>query len=180
VGPDNGLLWPAIERLGGATAAVDVSRSALRSEPVSATFHGRDVFAPVAAHLARGMPVSEAGDEVAVESLVTLAASEPLIEAGRVVAQVAWADRFGNAALGLAERHLAASGLRVGGWVAVEVGGRTHRAAFARTFGDVKAGELILYVDSTDSLALAVNGASAAAKLGIAPGDQVVLRPIPE
>jgi hypothetical protein len=180
VGPDNGLLWPAIERLGGAAAAVDLSGSPLRLEPVSATFHGRDLFAPIAAHLARGTPLSEAGGEVPVESLVTLAPSEPAIEAGRVVAHVVWADRFGNAALDLAERHLPAIRLRAGSPVAVECQGRSHKAAFAHTFADVHAGELILYVDSSGSVALAINGGSAAAKLGIAPGDQVVLRSLEE
>jgi S-adenosylmethionine hydrolase len=178
VGPDNGLLWPAVERLGGAVAAVDISLSPFRLEPVSATFHGRDVFAPVAAHLARGVPLSEVGEEVPLGSLVTLPPSEPAIEANRVVAHVVSADRFGNAALDLGRHHLPAAGLRVGSRLAVEAHGRSHRIAFARTFADVEACELLLYLDSSGSIALAVNGGSAAAKLGIGPGDEVVLRPI--
>ena len=73
VGPDNGLLWPAIERLGGAVEAVDVSLSPFRLEPISATFHGRDVFAPVAAHLARGASLADAGEAIDAGSLVRLA-----------------------------------------------------------------------------------------------------------
>ena len=72
MGPDNGLLWPAIERLGGALAVADVSTSAFRLEPVSATFHGRDVFAPVAAHLARGAPLLDAGEGIDPGSLIRL------------------------------------------------------------------------------------------------------------
>ena len=80
VGPDNGLLWPAIERLGGAVEAVDVSLSRFRLEPISATFHGRDVFAPVASHLARGEALSSAGEGIATDSLTVLERSEPSIE----------------------------------------------------------------------------------------------------
>jgi S-adenosyl-L-methionine hydrolase (adenosine-forming) len=179
VGPDNGLLWPAAGRLGGAVKAVDVSLSTFRLEPISATFHGRDVFAPVAAHLALGAPLSAAGEEVPIASLTTLEASEPSIGEGRVVAHVISVDRFGNAALDLADRHLAQTGLRMGNHVVVEAGGQSHSAAFTLTFADVGAGELILYVDSYRSLALAVNRASAADRLRLGPGDEVVLRPLP-
>jgi S-adenosylmethionine hydrolase len=179
VGPDNGLLWPAIERLGGAVEAVDVSLSPLRLEPISATFHGRDVFAPVAAHLALGAPLAETGERIPAESLVTIQASQPVIGGDRVVAHVISVDRFGNAALDLADRHLPASGLRMGRTVALEAQGQSREAVFTLTFADVGEGELLLYLDSSRSLALAVNRGSAAAELRIAPGDEVVLRPLP-
>jgi S-adenosylmethionine hydrolase len=178
VGPDNGLLWPGVERLGGVVEAVDVSLSEFRLEPISATFHGRDVFAPVAAHLALGAPLSAAGEEVAPASLTTLDASEPSIGEGRVVAHVISVDRFGNAVLDLADRHLAQAGLRMGNHVTVEAGGQSQGAAFTLTFADAGPGELILYVDSYGSLALAVNRASAAGRLRVGPGDEVVLRPL--
>jgi S-adenosyl-L-methionine hydrolase (adenosine-forming) len=178
VGPDNGLLWPAMERLGGTVEAVDVSLSAFRLEPISATFHGRDVFAPVAAHLALGASLAEAGEEVAAASITTLEASEPAISEGRVVAHVVSVDRFGNAVLDLADRHLAETGLRMGSKLDVEAGRQRHGAAFTLTFGDVDPGELILYVDSYRSLALAINRANAAERLGLGPGDEVVLRPL--
>ena len=178
VGPDNGLLWPAIERLGGAVEAVDVSLSAFRLEPISATFHGRDVFAPVAARLALGAPLVEAGEEIAAASLATLQASEPAIGEGLVLAHVVSVDRFGNAVLDLADRHLSDTGLRMGSKVDVEAGGENHGAAFTLTFADVDPGELMLYVDSYRSLALAINRASAAERLGLGPGDEVVLRPL--
>ena len=179
VGPDNGLLWPAIERLGGVVEAVDVALSRFRLEPISATFHGRDVFAPVAARLALGVPLSEAGEEIATDSLTTIEVSEPVIGESRTVAHVVSVDRFGNAVLDLADRHLAQTGLRMGNHVAVETGDRVHDAAFTLTLADVAPGELILYVDSYRSLALAVNRASAADRLRLAPGDEVVLRPQP-
>jgi S-adenosyl-L-methionine hydrolase (adenosine-forming) len=176
VGPDNGLLWPALERLGDARQAVDVSRSPVRLEPVSATFHGRDVFAPVAAHLAIGTPLAELGEEIGVESLARIPASEPEIGPDRAACHVVSVDRFGNVALDLADRHLPSTGLGRGKPFAVDVDGEDHPARFALTFADGEEGELILYVDSYASLALAVNRGSAAQALGLGPGDRVVLR----
>jgi S-adenosyl-L-methionine hydrolase (adenosine-forming) len=176
VGPDNGLLWPSAERLGGAVQAVDVSLSGFRLEPISATFHGRDVFAPIAAHLALGASLSEAGEEIEGASLVALDAAEPAIDEGEVVAHVVSVDRYGNAALDLADRHLPRTGLRLGRALDVEAGGSRHQAMFTLTFADVPAGGLILYENSYRNLALALNRGSAAEALGLRDGDQVVLR----
>jgi S-adenosylmethionine hydrolase len=177
VGPDNGLVSPAVERLGGAVEAVDISLSPLRLEPTSATFHGRDVFAPVAAHLASGTPLLEAGEEIGVDSLVRPVLPEPIIESDRVVAHVLSVDRYGNAALDLADRQLPQTGLRLGRPLTVESAGRSHEAVFAVTFADAPAGGLMLYADSFGSLALAVNRGDAAAELGLKPDAEVVLRP---
>jgi S-adenosyl-L-methionine hydrolase (adenosine-forming) len=177
VGPDNGLLWPASERLGGAVQAVDVSLSRFRLEPISATFHGRDLFAPVAAHLALGAALTDAGEEISLATLVTLERPEPEIEADRVIAHVVSVDHYGNAALDVADRHLPQTGLRLGRALTVETGAERHPAVFARTFADVAAGQLIAYEDSSGSLAVALNRGSAARELALAPGDEVILRP---
>jgi hypothetical protein len=177
VGPDNGLLWPAIDSLGGAAAAVDVSLSPFRLEPISATFHGRDVFAPVAAHLALGAALAEAGEEIDVASLASLQPSEPSIEVGRVVAHVVSVDRYGNASLDLADSHLPETGLKLGRPLSVESGGARCDAVFTPTFADVEPGRLILYEDSYRHLALAVNRGSAAEVLNLGLGDEVTLRP---
>ena len=102
VGPDNGLLWPAIERLGGPREAADVSLSSFRLEPLSATFHGRDVFAPVAATLAQGATLREVGTPLAPDALTRLESSQARIEDGRTLARVAYLDGYGNAVLDLA------------------------------------------------------------------------------
>jgi S-adenosylmethionine hydrolase len=177
VGPDNGLLWPAIDRLGGAVAAVDVSLSPFRLEPISATFHGRDVFAPVAAHMARGAGLAEAGEEIDVGSLTRLRPSEPWVAAGRAVSHVVLIDRYGNAILDLDDSHLPETGLRLGRQLTVESEGSVHEAVFTPTFADVDAGKLILYEDSNRHLALAVNRGSAADVLRLDLGDEVTLRP---
>jgi S-adenosylmethionine hydrolase len=177
VGPDNGLLWPAIDQLGGAVEAVDVSLSRFRLEPISATFHGRDVFAPVAAHLARGASLDDAGEPVDADSLFRLEAPEPVIEADRVLAHVLSLDGFGNATLDVSDRHLPETGLRLGRKLTIEAGGAIRDAVFTLTFADVPDGELILYENSYGSLAVALNRGDAAADLGLDPGTQVILRP---
>jgi hypothetical protein len=178
VGPDNGLLWRAAERFGGVREAVDVSLSSARLEPVSATFHGRDLFAPVAARLALGTGLASLGEAIDPASLVRLARRAPEIDEGRRVrAAVAYGDRFGNAALDLSSTEAARAGIRAGAAVRIEAGGRTAEALYARTFADVPAGALVLHRDSYENLALAVNRASALELLGIAPGDEVVLAP---
>lgn len=175
VGPDNGLLLPAAERFGGVVEAVEISLSPWRLEPVSATFHGRDLFAPVAARLARGESLAEAGEPLEPAGLVALEPSRPQREGGALVARVAAADRFGNAILDAGHDDLVAVGLRLGDRVGVRVHDRRVRGVVARTFSDVEAGGLLLYEDAGGSLAVAVNGGDAAALLGVRSGDEVRL-----
>ena len=113
VGPDNGLLALAIERFGGAVEAVDVARSPHRLEPTSATFHGRDLFAPVAAHLAAGAPLADAGDPIDADELTPLQTpSARRDDDGGLVAHALAFDRFGNVMLDVEHAELAGSGLQ--------------------------------------------------------------------
>jgi hypothetical protein len=173
VGPDNGVLAPAAAALGGVVEAVEVSRSPHRLEPVAATFHGRDLFAPVAAALAAGAPLAGAGDPLEPGELVGLELPVARVEGGVVVAHVLAVDRFGNAALDVAHEQVAGAGLRIGR--RVRVGG--HEARLARTFADAAPGELVLYEDAYRTLALAVNRGSAAERLALAPGAELRLEP---
>jgi S-adenosyl-L-methionine hydrolase (adenosine-forming) len=175
VGPDNGLLLSAAERFGGVAEAVEISASPWRLEPVSATFHGRDVFAPVAARLACGAALAEAGAPLEPAELVALETTQPRQEAGALVAHVIASDTYGNAVLDATHEDLLASGLRLGEPLAVRAGARRVRGVVARTFSDVDAGALLLYEDSGGSLALAISGGDAAALLGLRPGDEVRL-----
>jgi S-adenosyl-L-methionine hydrolase (adenosine-forming) len=176
VGPDNGLLWPAIERLGGVVEAVDVSLSPFRLEPISATFHGRDILAPVAANLARGAVLREAGESLDRAALERLEPAPIRVEPGVVTSPVIRIDRFGNAILGIAEGDLPKTGLKLGRPVEVEVASGARHATYARTFAEVPEGELLVYLDSSGWLALAVNRGTAAELLGLAAGDEVTLR----
>lgn len=178
VGPDNGLLALAVQRLGGAVEAVDLSSSPHRLEPLTATFHGRELFAPVAAQLALGAALAEAGEPVDTSRLTEIEMPEPRLYPDRVVAHVVYVDGFGNAALNVGHDRLASTFLRLGERVAVETGGATINVPFGRAFADVGPGQGILYEDSSRSLALAVNRESAAELLRLAPDDEVMLSPV--
>jgi S-adenosylmethionine hydrolase len=163
VGPDNGLLTGAADALGGVESAVRLTESAWFLPDVSMTFHGRDVFAPVAARLAAGVPLADAGPAIEPGSLVRL--PEPIVVVGEdfVEAEVLTVDRFGNVQLAAPGRALDGldEHLLVGG----------VRATRADTFADGQPGRLIAYVDSAGKVALAVNGGRAVVALAVTPGD---------
>lgn len=163
VGPDNGLLSLAAQRFGGVVEAVDVTRSPHRLGSAAATFHGRDVFAPIAAALAAGAPLAAAGDPLDADEILRL--DMPLAEADGegVVAHAIAFDRFGNVTLDVEHEELTGSGLRLG--TPVRVNGADAR--YAVTFADVEAGELLVYEDAYRTLALAVNRGSARDALGL-------------
>jgi S-adenosylmethionine hydrolase len=177
VGPDNGLLSLAWERCGGIELAVDVTRSPHRLEPVSATFHGRDIFAPVAAHLAGGAELADAGDQLDDAELQIVELPEPRLEDGALVAHTLVVDRFGNAALNVDHDDMAGTNITLGATVEIEVAMERFLATYAQTFADVRPGELIVYEDAYRTLAVAINRGDAAATLGLRPDAEVRLRP---
>jgi S-adenosyl-L-methionine hydrolase (adenosine-forming) len=171
VGPDNGLLSLAWQELGGVRRAVALSNESLHRQPVSPTFHGRDVFAPVSAHLALGLPVEEAGEPVPPAELARAYVPAPTLLGAEVHARVLSVDRFGNVELNLRQQHLAGAGVTD----RMSTGPYTLRRA--RTFGDVRPGELAFLVDSSGWVAVVANGGSAAVALGVEAGDLVILTP---
>jgi S-adenosylmethionine hydrolase len=177
VGPDNGLLSLAWEVAGGVDQVVDVSRSPHRLQPASATFHGRDVFAPVAAHLAAGAELADAGEQLEADALELMELPRPRTEEGALVAHALTVDRFGNAALNVGHADLTATNLTLGSTVEVEAGGHGYLATYAATFADVAPGELIIYEDAYRTLAVAINRGDAANALGLASDTEVRLRP---
>lgn len=181
IGPDNGLLQPAARRLGGIAEARLLDNPTWLLPRTSATFHGRDVFAPVAAHLAIGEPFGAAGPPIAADTLVDLRLPEPRVTAGALQTSVVYVDSFGNLRLagGAPELREALGRLQVGTRLALTVADRdapAHGATWSRTFGDVGAGELLAYEDSSGNLALAVSSGSAAARLGAASGMSIGIR----
>jgi S-adenosylmethionine hydrolase len=170
VGPDNGLLWLAAQHLGGVAEAVDISDSPLCLEPVHASFHGRDIFAPVAAHLAlRELRLSQVGTGLDPATLETLELPRARATRDGLFAHALIADAYGNVMLDAEPAQLEQSGLRHGHEVTVN--GR--RALYARTFSDVDPGELVLYPDSYGAPSLAVNRGSALAALDLRIDDDV-------
>jgi len=178
VGPDNGLLSLAAQAAGGVVGAVDIARSRFRLEPVSATFHGRDIFAPVAAQLANGVKLADAGEPVDPAALVTLELPRARLREGVLVAHAAYVDRFGNVQLNVGHEDLAGTNIKLGHGVVLQVGsGSTYHATFALTFADVAPQELLLYEDSYRRLALAVSHGDAGRRLGLAVDDKVWIQP---
>ena len=177
VGPDNGVLSLAWERAGGVVDAVDVSRSPHRLEPVSATFHGRDVFAPVAAHLAAGAELADAGDPLDASALETLSLPEPVVEDGVATAHAVVIDGFGNVSLDLRHEHLLELGLVIGSRARVETRGGKREATVVQTFADVPAGEFLIYEDAWGAVALGVNRGDAAIQLRLSADDELRVLP---
>jgi len=175
IGPDNGLLTPAAERFGGVAEAVEISHSPWRLEPVSATFHGRDVFAPVTARLAGGEPFAAAGAPLDPAELVRLERPRAHRDAdGSIVAHAVATDAFGNVLLDLDHGQLGEFGwLRLGRALRLRRGDRVVRAQYVRTFADVAPGELLVYEDASQTVAIAVNSGDAAAELALRAGDEV-------
>jgi len=169
VGPDNGLLVPAAEAGGGIAAAHELANPRYALERVSRTFHGRDLFAPAAAHLALGVPAAELGPPLDPEVLVRITIPEPEVSATRVGATTLSVDRFGNVQLNVGRDVLGAPGTRV----ALDLPGGRRPAVVARTFADVPHGELVVFEDSFGNVSLAVSGGSAAAALGLTSGERV-------
>jgi S-adenosylmethionine hydrolase len=171
VGPDNGLLVPAAAALGGVRAAHLIDEP----DPASATFHGRDVFAPAAARLALGAEPASFGPEVG--DLVQL--PDPLVAAfpGKLVSDVLTVDHFGNVQLAATPADLDLSGLT--GVVTVHSSRVALTATISRTFGDVAPGANLLYTDSAGHLAVAVNGGSAAAVLDLGAAEECTITAAP-
>jgi S-adenosylmethionine hydrolase len=186
VGPDNGLLMPAAARLGGITRAHLLENTRYSLPEISSSFHGRDVFAPAAAHLADGLAIEELGRAVDPRHLLALDWPQPDIQAGRLRTQAIYLDSFGNVKLSALAEDLATAmaGLRLGDRLLVRFGEPPlHRdvvMTWARTFGDVPVAAPLLTADSYGRLSLAVRQGSAVGTFGITL-DQVVevLRPAP-
>jgi S-adenosyl-L-methionine hydrolase (adenosine-forming) len=175
VGPDNGLLLPAVERFGGVTEAHELANADYSVQPVSRTFHGRDLFAPAAAHLAAGVALEELGPPLDPDELVRLEVPEPEVGQNRIRAVALVVDRFGNVALNLRREQVEHAELAPGTRVELTCRGDRFYAIFARTFGDAPRGSLILYDDSYGNLALAVSRGSAAQLLRLEEGAEILL-----
>jgi S-adenosylmethionine hydrolase len=177
VGPDNGLLSWAVAGLGGADSAYHLTNGDLWLHPVSRTFHGRDIFMPVAAHLASGTGLASAGDPIDPAGLVTLPAPVSRVRRGEADGEVVSVDRFGNVQLSITAADLG----RLGAWSGTTLSARCGRRRFAmpylETFAAAAPGDMVAFTDSAGLVSLAVNGGDAARTLGLRPGARVRLSP---
>ena len=177
VGPDNGLLLVAADRFGGVAEAVEIAEAAYMLERISHTFHGRDIFSPAAAHLASGVELAKLGPPLDPAGLHRLEFPEPSIGEARIRATVLYVDRYGNVQLNLTSEHLSRVGIDPGPRVEVEVGFERYFAVAARTFGDARMGDIVLYEDAYANIALAINRGDAARMFGVRVGDELRLTP---
>jgi S-adenosyl-L-methionine hydrolase (adenosine-forming) len=177
VGPDNGLLLVAAERLGGIEKAVEIQNASYLLEPVSRTFHGRDIFAPTAAHLARGVALDELGPELPVDELARIDIPEPEVGKTRIRATVLYIDRYGNVQLNATSDHVESVGLVPGTSVEIDIGFESYFATVGTTFADVRAGDILLYEDAYRNVAIAINGGNAAEMLSARPGEEIRISP---
>ncbi len=180
VGPDNGLLSWAVTAAGGAARAFSLTNRELWLSQVTPTFHGRDIFMPVAAHLAADAQLAAAGEEIDVGELVTLAAPERMVHDFTAAGEVLTVDRFGNVQLSITGADAAEIGVKPGGTVLVSFGHRQLTLPYRETFGAVATGELVAYADSAGLVSVAVNGGNAAQRLGLPPGARISITAIPQ
>jgi S-adenosyl-L-methionine hydrolase (adenosine-forming) len=175
VGPDNGLLSWAIAAQGGAERAFQLTNGDLWLHPVSPTFHGRDIFMPVAAHLAAGADLASAGDEIDLADVVTLPAPTSRVRDGEAEGEVMSVDRFGNVQLSIVAADVSQLGVGFGSPLVVRCGRRQLTVPFLETFAAVAPGEIVAFTDSAGLISLAVNAGDAAQELGLPPGAHVRL-----
>ena len=169
VGPDNGLLAPAVAMVGGATRAVELIDEAYRFPAPGPTFAGRDVFAPAAAHLCNGVELTDLGPEIDPFALTPAMIPITREENGELLAEVLWTDQFGNLQLNVDPAEIEAAGDRV----ELRFGTRTRTGIRHDTYAEVAVGEVGLIVDSYGLVSIAVNRSSAAEELGLFTGDEV-------
>jgi S-adenosyl-L-methionine hydrolase (adenosine-forming) len=178
LGPDNGLLAPAVAILGGAQRVISLTSTEHQLPAPGPTFAGRDVLAPAAAHLAAGVDPSELGEEVDAAGLVPGLVSLPRHdEGGAIHGEVWWIDRFGNCQLNIDPDELRAHGAEPGGTLEVRFGDQVRSVRWVHTYADAKPSELVLLVDSYGLASLALDRGSAAAECTLEPASSVTLVP---
>ena len=179
VGPDNGLLAPAVAMLGGARQVVWLTNPEYQLEAPGATFAGRDIFAPAAGYLAAGTPIEVLGDPIDPMSLVPGMVPLPVDEDGRAAGEVLWVDRYGNAQLNIDPGDLAALGVEPGGTLEIRIGQERRTGRWVSAYAEARPFELAVVVDSYGLVSLTGDRRAAADELGLHAGSAVTLGPSP-
>lgn len=175
IGPNNGVLSWALLAAGGPRAAYLIANEELFLAPVSSAFRGRDMYAPVAAHLCAGRKPADVGPEIMLNDLVSLPAPTTRLGEGAAEGEVLSLDSYGNVQLSVTRGDLLTLGIQVGDTLAVWMGRRQITVPFRDTYASVAPGNLVAYIDSAGLVAFAVNSGDAAQRLGLPPGARVRL-----
>lgn len=176
VGPDNGVLSPAVAMMGGATVMVSIDNPEARIPSPGETFHGRDVFAPAAALLASGeAAIRELGPELGPGEVQPMLLPLPETEGNMVLGEAWWVDRFGNVQTNIGPDDLGAIGSSPGSVLTVRLGATLHPIPWVGAYSDVEPGQPLIHVDSAGMIAIAVRDGSAAERLNLSSGVSVTL-----
>lgn len=171
VGPDNGLLYPAAIE-GGIKKVVEITNEDYFLKPASITFAGRDVFAPVAAYLTLGMPITRFGNEI--DDMEKLLIPVPKFKGGNLEGEVIAIDSFGNIITNITQSYLIKK-LKVGNMISVNLKGKEVSLPFVKTYSDVPKGNLLALIDSFGYFEISINMGSAADLLKVEVGDKITL-----
>ncbi|MCE0483407.1 MAG: SAM-dependent chlorinase/fluorinase [Methylacidiphilales bacterium] len=175
VGPDNGLFTHVVDNEGFSRAWKLDKPEYFRPGSTSHTFHGRDIFAPVAAHLADGVDPDRMGTPI--HTLLLLPVKEPTFAGGTMAVEVLHIDRYGNVILNLSKGSEMAAKLKDGNLVKISVGKQNYSGPLVKTYGDLEKGQLMLLYGGNDLLEIAMNQGSAAKELKVEPGTVILLKP---
>lgn len=179
LGPDNGLLAPAVAMVGGARRAFSLTNEELHLASPGPTFAGRDILAPAAGSLGSGTPLDQLGEEIDPVGMVPGLVGLPTEEEGAILGEVWWVDRFGNCQLNIDPAELQRHGVDVDGRVELRFGDHVRMAHWVRTYADAKPSELVMLVDSYGLMSIALDRRSAAQELGLHDGSGVTVVPPP-
>lgn len=176
VGPDNGLLSPAVAMVGGASKIVSIENPEAMIPSPGETFHGRDIFAPAAALVASGeAAIDELGPQIPGEEIVPLLLPLTETQGGAISGQAWWVDTFGNVQTNIGPDDMEGIGLGPGETMSVKIGATVHSVPWVGSYGDVEEGEALIHVDSVGLLAIAIRGGRADQELNLAEGMAVSL-----
>jgi S-adenosylmethionine hydrolase len=176
VGPDNGVLLPAARRLGGIVRAVEITNRKYMRNPVSPVFHGRDVFAPAAAWLSKGVRIEEFGPVIEPERLAKAPYGEAVAMKGVVSGKIIHVNHFGSVFVNVLADDFEKSGIRKGGIISVKTRGSSISAKFMSTFGDVTKGEVVAFPDDYGRVEIAINQGSFANEFGVRLLDEIKIK----
>lgn len=175
VSPDNGIASQAWDVAGGAVEAHVLDDTTLWNANAARTFRARDVFSPVAARLADGLPLERVGSRVEIAELDRLELRAARLHDDHVHGEIVQVDHFGNLTLNMQRQHVEAAGINLGDMVEIRCGGKTLQVCYTLTYGEVPRGRVALCEDSFRTMCVAVNQGSAAAQLRSTRGEPIVI-----
>lgn len=180
IGPDNGVLLPAARLLGGIRKAVSITNPKYMRQDISPIFHGRDVFAPVAAHLSIGTALNDLGEDLNTEALVRAPYEEAVLEEGYIKAKVIQVNKFGSIHLNILHQQWDNCNFKLGQKIQIKkIDGDVINTIFGRTFSDVPVGEIVILRDDYGRVEVAINMGNISRSKKICIGDEIWVKESP-